>query len=223
MNMKRKESPIMFNTLLSLSDNDKKLIFSLLLIIILVIALIGLLGYILVRLMKWQGKKIDTLIHDVVVTKVITDRKHLVRYGRYKNWALFFKQTYISVLILLVGVTAVLIHNAINNDWSYNPFSTYDGFGTLFFTWKISGDYVGGTIVKFAKLVVDNTPHVDAIAWAGYIFGPCLLVGGGWYVVSAASLLARTIFLYKRSREVFEKSLEGYRQNETLNINNNQQ
>ena len=213
----------MYNTLLSLSDNDKKLIFSLLLIVIIIIALIGLLGYIMVRLMKWQGKKIDTLVHDVVVNKVITDRKHLIRYGRYKSWALFFKQTYFSVLILLVGFIVVFIHNSITDNWSYNPFSTYDGFGTLFFTWKISGDYAGGSLIKFAKLVVDNTPHVTADAWAGYIFGPCILIGGGWYVVSAGCLLSRTIFLYKRSREVFEKSLEGYRQNEAINQNNNQQ
>ena len=213
----------MFNTLLSLSDSDKRIIFSLLLIVIILVVLIGLLGYILVRLMKWQGKKIDTLVHDVVMTKVITDKKHFLRYGRYKNWALFFKQAYISISILLVGFIVLMIHNAVTNNWSYNPFSTYDGFGTLFFTWKVSGDYTGGTIIKFAKLVVDNTPHLDAIAWAGYVFGPCVLVGGAWYLVASAALLARTFYLYKRSREIFEKSLDGYRQNETFVDNNQQQ
>ena len=213
----------MFNTLLSLSDSDKRLIFSLLLIVIVVIVLIALLGYILVRLMKWQGKKIDTLVHDVVITKVITDKKHLVKYGRYKSWALFFKQAYISIGILLLGFIILIIHNSVTNNWAYNPFSTNDGFGTLFFTWKASGKYTGGTLIKFATLVVDNTPHVTAEAWAGYIFGPCVIIGGVWYVIASACLLARTIYLFKRSREIFEKSLDGYRQTETLNQTNNNQ
>ena len=70
-------------------------------------------------------------------------------------------------------------------------------------------------MIRFNRLVVDNTPHLIAEAWAGYIFGPCILVGGAWYFVVASSFLARTILLYKRSKEIFEKSLEGFRQNET--------
>ena len=209
------------NVLLTLSDNDKRIIFSLLLILIVVIVLIGLLGYILYRIMRWQSKKMDSLVHDVVVTKVITDRKAFIRYGRYKNWALYFKQAYIPLLIIIFAFIILIIHNSITGNWAYNPFSTYDGFGTIFFTWKNSGQYTDGYIVKFAKLVVDNTPHLIDIAWAGYIFGPSIIVGGAWYFVVASSLLSRTVLLYKRSREIFEKSLDGYRQSETYGSENN--
>ena len=207
----------MFNVLLSLSDNDKRLIFSLLLIFIILLVLIGLLGYVLFRVMKWQSKKMDTLVHDVVIYKVITDKKKFIRYGRIKNWALFFKQAYIPLIILIVAFIVLIIHNSITNNWAYNPFSTYDGFGTLFFTWKLSGQYTGGTIIKFATLVVDNTPHLIDIAWAGYIFGPLSIVGTAWYLVSVGALLSRTFLLYKRSKEIFEKSLDGYRQSEANN------
>lgn len=174
--------------------------------------------------MKWQSKKIDSLVHDAVVTKVVSDRKHFIKYGRKKNWAYFFKQAYIPIIIMIVAFIVLIIHNSIYGDWSYNPFSTYDGFGTLFFTWKFSGEYTGGTLIKFAKLVVDNYPHVVAEAWAGYIFGPLILFGGAWYFVTASCLLSRTVLLYKRSREIFEKSLAGYRQDETLvNKDNNGQ
>lgn len=209
----------MTNVLISLSDGDKRLIFALLLIIIIILVFIGLLGYLLMRIMKFQSKKIDTLVHDAVVTKVVNDKRHLIRYGRNKNWAYFFKQAYIPIIIIIVGFIVLFIHNSIYNNWGYNPFSTYDGFGTLFFTWKISGEYTQGTLIKFAKLVLDNTPHFDAIAWCGYIFGPCILVGGTWYLVTASSLLARTILLYKRSKTVFEKSLDGYHQNEAMTNN----
>lgn len=212
------------NMLISLSDSDKRLIFALLLIVIIIIVLFGLLGYFLFRLLKWQGKKIDTLVHDVVVTKVVTDKKHFIRYGRAKNWNLFFKQAYIPMIIMIVAFIVLFIHNAVTNNWAYNPFSTYDGFGTLFFTWKMDGSYTGDShsLIRFAQLVLDNTPHLTTSAWAGYIFGPLIIVGGLWYLITIGSLLGRTFYLYKRSKEIFEKSLDGYRQNETTNPVDNQ-
>ena len=203
-------------TLVTLSENDKRLIFSLLIIVIVILVFIGFLGYLLVRIMKWQSKKMDTLIHDVVVYNVITDRKHLIRYGRSKNWALFFKQAYIPLLIILVGVIVIIVRNIVYNDWSYNPFSTVDGFGTVFWTWKATGEFSGSQydIIRFQLIALDNTPHLVAEAWAGYVAGPCFLVGGLWYLITVSSLLSRTALLYKRSREVFEKSLAGYNQSE---------
>lgn len=215
----------MYNTLLTLSDGDKRIIFSLLLILIVAIVFIGLLGYILFRLMKWQSKKMDSLVHDVVVTKVIDNKKAFIKYGRYKNWALFFKQSYIPIIIILFSFAILIIHNSIYGNWAYNPFSTYDGFGTIFFTWKHSGKYTDGALIRFAKLVVDNRPHLVASAWAGYIFGPCILAGGLWYIIVVSCFLSRTILLYKRSGEIFEKSLDGYHQDEAnqQNLNNNNQ
>ena len=204
--------------LITLSENDKRMIFSILLIVILVLVLIGFLGYLLFRIMKWQSRKMDTLIHDVVVNKIITDRKHLVRYGRIKNWALFFKQAYIPLIICIVGAVVLVIHNSIYNNWAYNPFSTIDGFGTIFWTWKLSGEFTGQAtdLIRFQIIVLDNTPHLVAEAWAGYVACPLLLVGGTWYIVSVSCLLSRTFLLIKRSREIFEKSLDGFRQNETV-------
>ena len=64
------------NILVSLSENDKRLIFALLLVFILVFVLIGYIGFLITRVMKWQGKKLDHVVADPVVTRVITDKKH---------------------------------------------------------------------------------------------------------------------------------------------------
>ena len=209
----------------TLSEGDKRLIFSLVLILIVILVLIAFLGYLIFRIMKWQSRKMDTLIHDVVVNKIITDRKHLVRYGRIKNWALFFKQAWIPLVIIAVGFIVLVIHNSITGNWLYNPFSTVDGFGTLFWTWKATGSFTGGDfdIIRFQIIGLYNTPHVVAEAWVGYVCGPLFIVGGVWYLIAVSCLLSRTFLLYKRSREVFEKSLEGYRQVETPTNNNNNQ
>ena len=205
--------------LISLSETDKRIIFAILIVAILVLVLLGYLGYLLVKLMKWQGKKMDTLIHDVVVTKVITDRRHLIRYGRKKNWALFFKQAYIPLIVIAFGFIILLIRNSIYSDFSYNPFSVHNGFGTIFWTWKLSNEYVGGDLIKFNIIVLDNQPHFVAEAWAGYISAPCFLIGGLWYLIVVSALMGRTIKLYIRSREVFEKSLDGYNQSGAINQN----
>ena len=207
--------------LISLSESDKRIIFAILIVAILVLVLIGYLGYLIVKLMKWQGRKMDTLIHDVVVTKVITDRKHLIRYGRKKNWALFFKQAYIPLIIVIVGFIVLLIRNSIYNDFSYNPFSVENGFGSLFWTWKLSNEYIGGDLIKFNKIVLDNQPHFVAEGWGGYIVAPCFLVGGLWYLIAVSALIGRTVKLYIRSREVFEKSLDGFTQAQSGAVNQN--
>lgn len=212
----------MMNILIALSENDKRLIFALLLVFIIAIVFIGLLGYALFKLLKWQSKKLDALVHDVVVTKTITERKPFLKYARYKNWALFFKQSWIPMIILIFDFIILIIHNSITHNWAWNPFSTYDGFGTIFYTWKPSGEYTDGVYIKFAKLIVDNYPHLIDIAWAGYIFGPCFLVGGTWYVIVVACLFARTILMYIRSRKLFVKSLADYKPGEDNNAETNE-
>ncbi len=180
--------------LISLSENDKRLIFALLIVVILILALIGYLSYLLIKIIKWQGRKIETLTADAVNTKVIIDPRHLRRYGNKKNWALFFKQAIPPLIIASVGVAVLLIRNSIYNDFSYNIFSVENGFGTIFFTFKLSGELTGTEydLIRFNIIVVDNYPHLVAEAWAGYIVAPCFLVAGVWYFLVASSLLGRT-------------------------------
>ena len=56
--------------LIKLTENDKRILIAACLVIILIFVLIGLIGSIIVRTMKWQGKKCDTLISDVVVNRI---------------------------------------------------------------------------------------------------------------------------------------------------------
>ena len=74
------------NLLVSLSENDKRLIFALLIVFVLVFVLIGYIGFLITRIMKWQGKKIDAVVADAVVSRVITTKKHFKEYARKKNW-----------------------------------------------------------------------------------------------------------------------------------------
>lgn len=213
--------------LISLSENDKRLIFALLIILILVFVLIGYIGFLITKVMKWQGKKLDSLVADPIVTHVITDKKHFFPYARKKNWRLFFKQSYIGILIMLTGALVLLIRNAIMKDFSYNVFEhEKTGFGTLLFVWDFSGCIKReGVSVVLNWPVLINSPHFSVDAIVSYIFMTSMIVGGIWYLVSLQALISRTIRMFQLSTKVFEKSLDGFNQNaqykDTQQANNN--
>lgn len=211
--------------LISLSENDKRLIFALLLVLILVFVVIGYLGYLVARLMKWQGKKLDSLVADPVVTHVISNKHHFIRYARKKNWRLFFKQSYIAILILITGALVLIIRDAIMKDFSYNVID-YEktGFGTLLFLWDFSDCFKregASLVLNWPRLI--NTPHFSVHAIVSYIFMISMIVGGAWYLVSLQALLSRTFRVYQLSTTAFEKNLDGFNQNINYSQKNNPQ
>ena len=204
--------------LIQLTENDKRIIFALCIAIILVFVLIGLLGSLVIRTMKWQGKRCDTLVSDVVTNHIVTTPHQLRVYASKKNSRCFLKQAWIPVILIIVGVLIIVIRNAILKDWSYNPFNIDDGFASLLFVWKLSYNDPDAYTIIFgvkilAKFVLINEPHFVTAALCSYFAVPLVVVGGLWYLVAAQAYLARTIRAYKLSKTVFEKSLEGFNQN----------
>ena len=204
--------------LIQLTENDKRIIFALCIAIILLFVLIGLLGSLIIRTMKWQGKKCDTLVSDVVTNHIVTTPHQLRMYAGKKNSRLFIKQAWIPVVLIIVGVLIIVIHNAVLNSWSYNPFNIEDGLGSLLFVWTIKyNDPEAYTVIFGVKILVKfvlvNEPHFVAAALCSYFAVPLVVIGGLWYLVAAQAYLARTIRSIKLSKTVFEKNLDNYNQN----------
>lgn len=202
--------------LIKLTENDKRIIIAIFLILILVFVLIGIIGSLIVRTMKWQGKKCDTLVSDVVTNHIVTTPLQLRLYARKKNSRYFIKQAWIPILLIIAGVLTIVIRDAVKQDWSYNPFNISDGFGTLFFVWDFEN--APRTTIFGITLISDwppfaNEPHFEAAAIVSYIAVPLVIIGGIWYLVVAQAYLARTIRAYKLSKKVFEKSLDNFDQN----------
>ena len=202
--------------LIKLTENDKRIIIAIFLILILVFVLIGIIGSLIVRTMKWQGKKCDTLVSDVVTNHIVTTPLQLRLYARKKNSRYFIKQAWIPILLIVAGVLTIVIRDAVKQDCSYNPFNIKDGFGTLFFVWDFEN--APRTTIFGITLISDwppfaNEPHFEAAAIVSYIAVPLVIIGGIWYLVVAQAYLARTIRAYKLSKTVFEKSLDNFDQN----------
>ena len=204
--------------LVQLTETDKRIIIALCFVFILVFVIIGLLGSLIIRTMKWQGKKCDTLVSDVVVNKIVKTPKQLMKYARKKNIRYFIKQAWIPFLLILIGTITLIIHNIVNKNWAYNPFNYNDGFATAFFIWdfkdpNIYTEVFGVKVLAKWPEILLNEPHFEVAAIYSYIAVPLLVIGGIWYLVVAQAYLARTIRSYRLSKQVFEKSLEGFNGN----------
>ena len=202
--------------LLKITENDKRVVIALLFIIIILFVVIGLLGSLIVRTMRWQGKKCDTLVSDVVTNHIVKTPHQLRVYAAKKNIRHFIKQAWVPIIIIIVGVATYLIRNAVVGKWDYNPFNINDGFGTLFFVWDFSKIITTpetgvGILINWPELI--NQPHFVLEAIPAYVAVSCIIIGGLWYLVAAQAYLARTIRAIKLSKKVFEKSLENFDQN----------
>lgn len=205
--------------LFKLSETDKRVLVAMLLLVVLVFVLVGFIGSIIVRVMKWQGKKIDTMCRDAVVTRVIKDPKHFKRYAAKKNNRAFFKESKIPLLILLAAGLTYLISCIISKQWPYNLFDYGadnkggTGFTTLFYIWDFSGCYskfFGITLLSQWPTNTFNKPHFSVQALGSYIFVLTFTVGVIWYLLTIQRFIARLIRIIRLSDSIYSKSLENY-------------
>lgn len=205
--------------LFKLSETDKRVLIAVLLLVVLVFVLIGFIGSIIVRVMKWEGKKIDTMCRDAVVTRVIKDPKHFKRYARKKSHRAFFKESRIPLLILVISGLTYLLSCIITKQWPYNIFD-YGvdnkggyGFTTLFYIWDFSdcfSSFFGIQLLSKWPSSTFNTPHFSVDAIGSYIFILTFVVGIIWYLITVQRYLARLIRIIRLSDSIYSKSLEGY-------------
>lgn len=215
-----------FPLLLQLTENDKRIIIAVCFVFILVFVLIGLLGSLIIRVMRWQGKKCDTLVSDVVTHRIITEPRRFRKYAFIKNARLFIKQAWIPLVIIFTGGIILLIHNIVTKNWLYNPFINKEdgGFASLLFLWDFTQMFTRdgvNLIVKWPPLINEPTFVVEGIY--AYLCVPCFVVGGCWYFVAAQAYLARTIRSFALAKRVFEKSLENFDQNSPIPPDMNQE
>lgn len=203
--------------LIKLTENDKRIIFVILALIILVLIIAAYIGFLITKIMKYQGKKINNYVTDVIVTGVITNEKDFKQYAKKKNWWLFYHQARIPALVVLIGVIFYIIASSITG--YKDPFNKDTGFASLLFVWDFSVVFSVpeegvGLLIRWPELV--NTPHFTSEAWISYIFVPIILVGGIWYLVTVQAFIARQLQIMKLSQKIFNEQIERYVANQNV-------
>ena len=200
--------------LIKLSESDKRILIAILLLVVLVFVIAGFIGSIIYRIMKWQGKKIDTMCRDVVITRTITDAKHFKKYAAKKNNRAFFKESRIPLLILVVAGLTYLISCLVLKAWPYDIFDYQKtGFTTLFYIWDFSDcyqEFFGVRLLSKWPTNTINTPHFSVEALGSYIFVVTFLVGIIWYLLTIQRFIARILRIGRLADSIYSKSLENY-------------
>ncbi|MCQ2752755.1 MAG: hypothetical protein MJ206_00620 [Bacilli bacterium] len=197
--------------ILTLSENEKRVLITLVVLILLVFVIVGYIGLLVEKTMKKQGKRASTMMYDVVTAKVVTTEKGFRRLGHKKNNQLFARQATPAFLILTLAGIIYIINGAISKTWLFNLFDKDTGFGSVMWLWDFA--HVKRVQVFGMWIIADwppllNTPHFVAAAWASYIIVPCLFVGGTWLLVTTQAHIARAFKLKRLAKTVFNPSLE---------------
>ena len=215
--------------LIQLTENDKRIIFILLAVFIILLVLVAYIGYLVTVVMRWQGKKINNYVTDVVVNGVITNEKDFKRYAKKKNLLVFYRQARIPALVLLLSIVFYVVASSIVG--FENPFNHHTGFATLLFIWDFSTIITKpesgvGILINWPALI--NTPHFVQEAWVSYVFVPFALVGGIWYLLTVQAFIARYLQINKLGQKIFNEQIENFTYQGQQNVppqsdNNNQQ
>ena len=212
-----------FNLLIKLTENDKRILIVLLLIFILFFVVVGYLGLLITRIMRFQGKRMDNMMHDIVITRVVTNKKEFTRVARKKNWRYFYKTAWIPLFIMVFAAILYVIALRVYN-WNYDLFDmNKTGFTTLFFVWDFSDPDIYANIFGINVLAtwppLINTPHFEVDALFSYFIVPIFLIGAIWYLICLQCLISRTIRIYQLGHSIYTKSLADYNINQ-VNANN---
>ena len=195
----------------SMSDNDRKLMIVLIVILVLFFILLGLIGMLIRFTMQQQAKHIDTYMHDPVVYRVVADPQHFRKFGHQVNHRLLYRQALVPFILGFASLLFYLIYAGATGTWAEDYFGHCS---TLFFTWKwndpsIYAKFWGVTLLtRWPDLQTSPAPNVAY--WASYVLVPLWLITIVYFLVVIQAYFARFLMINRRSRTIYEKSLEGY-------------
>ena len=197
------------------NENAKRVLYTIFLILIIALALLSLIGSTILKITHYQGKLLDREISDPIKKcKLIQDQKHFMKYATKKNRIIFFKESLIPVSIILGGVAILIIYYLVTDNWTYNPWSMENGFGSLLLTWDFSTVFqlnpngAAGLLVNWPQ--ISHVPSFSIHNWCGYITVICWLVGGLWYLYCVQGFVGRTFRIIRLKKTIYEKSLENF-------------
>ena len=196
---------------ISFNESDKKLLIIAIVFLVILLLLLGLLGMAIRQVTASFGKQIDQEIHDVVVYRIIDNPKDLFCYGWKKNNRRFFKESLPAFLIFAISLILYITYSAITGNWHED----YLGhFSTLFWTWdwndpSIWSNFWGLTLLSSWPPLV-SSPHWVNEYWASYLLVPLWSASIIYFALVTQAWIARFIYLNRRTKTVYEKTLEGF-------------
>lgn len=195
--------------LIQLSESDKRILISLLLVLILLFVLVGYLVKFIKYLLKVQGDYVEKSMYDILDADLITDKKHFFKVSWEKNTRKFYFSARLPVIILICLLAIVLIYQTVIEDYSWDFFAFYLKEASFKLDWPTQ-EFFGLQIISdwpsIAKASVFYFDKFDA--WLTYL----VTLTGAYaiihFLLCSISLLARNIRTIKVGNEYFKKDLD---------------
>ncbi len=201
--------------LLKLTENDKRILIAIFLLVILVFLLVGLIVNIIRRIMARQGRAVDTYMYDIIKAKVITKPSEFRRIGFLKNFQTLYKKIRLPIILLFISFVICLVRFIVTKELFFTTYFSVDkGIGSLFYQWDWA-NAEKSTILGIPTIFpaqwpdVLNVPHFEGnfSSITAYISFPFLTVGLILYFGHLLAFISRSIQTRKLSHKVFQKDL----------------
>lgn len=193
--------------LVKMTESDKRVLIALFILVLLIIIIFGYIEKLVAYIMHNQGLQIDTMMYDIIKTRVITEKKEFKKEAYRKSYVFFMKKSWISFIILAAFVAGMLIYGAAIGD----PTCQYVGKAvndiTVGLTWPM-GEFFGMNIpINWPSIskAPDFTWSVDKYLALFFLVG--MISSGIVYLVQCQALMARSLRVRKLCHTYFAKDL----------------
>ncbi len=190
-------------------DVSWKVILVIFLVVIAFFILFGLIGRLIEIIMQKQGKGVDHDMGNLVLSKVVDNKKDFKKIATYKSRKRFLKASITPLIILLIAFLIWIVYACAINNFSQSIFNRETGIMSLFYELDFSSiEYYPPFGIAWDKLVwIKPTPFTDARITNYFIF-LFLITGVIWYLVVTQAYVARMFRINKLSKTIYSMNLD---------------
>ena len=222
--------------LIAITENDKRFLIALLLVFVILLVFLIFICLLIEKVCKYQAKRTDKLMHDLVVVGLVTTPKQFKYIANKKNRILFYLSARIPFLLIVISLLIAIIYMGSTNNWDFVAlFNNYGtkvegtstgyvggtGFATILFLWDFDniphGVFFGMNLISDWPPLL-QTPHFEVSALASYFFIPIFFTGIIWFLVESQAYIARKYRIHKLSSSIYEKNLDNVKFDDLANF-----
>ncbi len=201
------------NTLLvslEMSESDRRLLITLLVILVVVLFLAGFIGMAVRYITNKMGDRIESNIAEPIKYRILETRKSAMAYGRKKNARIFFKEAtpamaaYLFILLFWVVYSLCTIKGT---GFMENHFYN---FGELLFKFDTVWEKDFAGFYKLMSVTVREYPNPVAAHWASYVIITLFIITSVYMFVVSQAFIARASALRRIVDETYHNSLKGF-------------
>lgn len=202
-----------FNTLLvslEMSEGDRRLLITLLIILVVVLFLLGFIGMAVRYLTNKMGERIESSIAEPIKYRILENRKDAMAYGRKKNARIFFKEATPAMAAYLFTLIFWLVYSLCTIKGAGFGENHFRNFGDLLFKFDAVWEKDFAGFFKLMSITVKEYPSPVGAHWASYVIVILFIITSVYMFAVSQAFIARASVLRRIVDETYHNSLKGF-------------